>query len=157
DSSRWSDDAGNETGYLHVFEIGDDGFIRYEGRFDEDDFEGAYRELERRYYAGEGAAFAEAGAGATESLIAMNNGDFDRLFGEFIASDLRVENRSRSAFGDRSAAEFRTSLEELNAMVASARSWDSAVQWLSPTVIVGRFERDALGRDGERYAWTHIQ
>ena len=33
-----------------------------EGRFDEDDFEGAYRELERRYYAGEGAAFAEAGA-----------------------------------------------------------------------------------------------
>ena len=29
-----------------------------DGRFDEDDFEGAYRELERRYYAGEGAAFA---------------------------------------------------------------------------------------------------
>ncbi len=28
------------------------------GRFDEDDFDGAYRELDRRYYAGEGAAFA---------------------------------------------------------------------------------------------------
>ena len=65
-SSRWSDDAGNETSHLHVFEIGDDGLIVYEGRFDEDDFEGAYRELERRYYAGEGAAFAEAGATATE-------------------------------------------------------------------------------------------
>ena len=39
-------------------EIGDDGRLHYHGRFDEDDFEGAYRELERRYYAGEGAAFA---------------------------------------------------------------------------------------------------
>ncbi len=64
--SRWSDDAGNETSHLHVFEIGDDGLQIYEGRFDEDDFEGAYRELERRYYAGEGAAFAEGGAAATE-------------------------------------------------------------------------------------------
>ena len=60
--SRWSDAAGNETSYLHVYEIGDDGRQIYEGRFDEDDFEGAYRELDRRYYAGEGAAFAEAGA-----------------------------------------------------------------------------------------------
>ena len=49
-SSRWSDDAGNETSHLHVFEIGDDGLIVYEGRFDEDDFEGAYREFEKRYY-----------------------------------------------------------------------------------------------------------
>ena len=40
--------------YLHVHEIGDDGRIDYEGRFDEDDFEGAYRELERRYYARRG-------------------------------------------------------------------------------------------------------
>ena len=47
--SRWSDAAGNETSYLHVVEIGDDGLQIYEGRFDEDDFEGAYRELERRY------------------------------------------------------------------------------------------------------------
>ena len=65
--SRWSDDAGNETTYLLVHEVGDDGRIAYDGRFDEDDFEGAYRELERRYYAGEGAAFAEGGAVATRS------------------------------------------------------------------------------------------
>ena len=38
-SSRWSDDAGNETTHLHVFEIGEDGLIAYEGRFDEDDFD----------------------------------------------------------------------------------------------------------------------
>ena len=62
--SRWSDDSGNETIQLHVWELGDDGLIAYDGRFDEDDFEGAYRELERRYFAGEGAEFAEAGARA---------------------------------------------------------------------------------------------
>ena len=39
--------------------------VHLHGRFDEDDFESAYRELERRYYAGEGAAFAEAGATVT--------------------------------------------------------------------------------------------
>ena len=38
-------------------EIGADGRIFYEGRFDEDDFEAAYRELENHYYAGEGAEF----------------------------------------------------------------------------------------------------
>ena len=89
--SRWSDDAGNETTYLHVFEIGDDGRIAYEGRFDEDDFEGAYRELDRRYYAGEGAAFAEAGdACRPNCVIALNRGDLDRVFGEFAAPDLRI-------------------------------------------------------------------
>jgi len=41
--TRWSDDAGNETTYLHVSEIGADGRQVYEGRFDDDDFEGAYR------------------------------------------------------------------------------------------------------------------
>ena len=41
-------------------------------------------------------------------------------------------------------------------MVASARTWDSAVCWLSPTVVVSRFEREAVGHDGERYTWTHV-
>ena len=45
-------------------------------RFDEDDFDGAYRELDRRYYAGEGAAFADRGAAATESIIALNHRRF---------------------------------------------------------------------------------
>ena len=71
--------------------LGDDGLIAYEGRFDEDDFEGAYRELERRYYAGEGAAFAEAGAVATELIIAMNRGDFDTVFGELSDPEFRVD------------------------------------------------------------------
>ena len=56
---------------LHVFEIGEDGRTIYDGRFDEDDFDGAYRELERRYYAGEGAAFAVKRPAITRSIEAM--------------------------------------------------------------------------------------
>ena len=60
-------------------------------------------------------------------MIAVNHGDFDRLFGELTSPDFALENRSRSAFPERSAAEFRASIEELDAMVASARTWNSAV------------------------------
>src|SRR6185369_11674922 len=59
---RMWDDAGNEATTLNIFELDDHGRIECWRRFDEDDFEGAYRELERRYYSGEGAAYAEAGA-----------------------------------------------------------------------------------------------
>jgi ketosteroid isomerase-like protein len=155
-SSRWSDDVGNETAFLHVVEIGDDGRIIYDGRFDEDDFEGAYRELERRYYTGEGAAFVAGGATVTEYAIALNRSEFDRAFGELSGPDFRLENRSRSGFGDRSAAELHATYEDLTVIVASARIWHSALCWLTPAYAVGRFERDAVGLDGERYAWTLI-
>ncbi len=154
--SRWSDDSGNETTSLHVFEVGDDGRTTYNGRFDEDDFEGAYRELERRYYADEGAPFAEAGTVGTDWMTALNRGDFDAVFGELTAPELRVEDQSRSSFPDRSAAALRASMEELNAMVASARTWPSAIRWLSPNWCATRTEREALGRDGEEYSWERI-
>ena len=154
--SRWLDDSGNETAYLHVREIDDDGRFTYDGRFDEDDFEGAYRELDERYYAGEGAAFAEAGTTATEYMITYNQGDLDRLFNVLTAPGMRFENRSRSIFLDRSIAEFRASVEELTAMVSSARGWYSAMHWPSPTVFVARFEREAVGRDDEHYAWARV-
>ncbi len=154
--TRWSDDAGNEAAYLHVYEYGDDGLVTYEGRFDEDDFEGAYRELERRYYAGEGAAFAEAGAVTTDSLMAYNQGDFDRAFGELFDPEMRIDNRSRSAFPDRSASDLRASSGELNAMFDSVRIWLSAVCWVSPAWSVARFEREAVGLEGEQYAWTRL-
>jgi hypothetical protein len=92
----------------------------------------------------------------TDYAIALNRSEFDRVFGELTGADFRLENRSRSGFGDRSAAELRATYEDLTAMVASARIWHSALCWLSPTLAVGRFERDAVGRDGERYAWTLI-
>ena len=154
--SRWSNEAGYETTYLHVTEIDGDGRISYYGRFDEDDFEGAYRELDRRYYAGEGAAFAEAGAALTEWMTALNRGDLDRVFGELTDPDMRFEIRSSSAFPDRTAAELRASLEELNTWVASTQTWHSAMRWLSPTCCVSRNERTAVGRDGEQYAWTRL-
>ena len=90
--SRWSNEAGYETTYLHVTEIDGDGRISYYGRFDEDDFEGAYRELDQRYYAGEGAAFAEAGTAQTEWMIALNRGDLDRVFGELTAPGHALRN-----------------------------------------------------------------
>ncbi|MFI5506969.1 nuclear transport factor 2 family protein [Mycobacterium sp. NPDC051804] len=153
---RWSDDSGNETSYLHVQEVDDNGLMIREARFDEDDFESAYRELNRRYYAGEGAAYAAAGEIVTEYVIALHRGDLDRAVGELSAPDFRLENRSRSVFGDRTGAEFRAAQEELNMMVTSVRTFNSVMRWLSPTVAVSRFEREALGHDHERYAWNFI-
>lgn len=154
--SRWWDEAGNETTQLHVSEIGDDDLCVYDCRFDGDDFEGAYRELEQRYFAEEGAAFAEAGTIGTEMTLAWNRGDFDRVFGEFLTPDFRIETRTQSVFGDRSAAELRSTYEKLWDMVASTRIWISSMRWLSPTVGVGRNERAAIGHDGEKYTWTKL-
>lgn len=154
-NTRVTDDSGNEATGLIVFEVDDDGRIVYQGRFD-DDFESAYRELDRRYYAAEGAAFADAAYTSTESIIALNKGDFDRLFGELSTPEMRVENRSRSAFGHRSADDLRASFRELNAMVISSRTWLSVVHWLSPRWNVSRVDRDAIGEDGQRYTWTRL-
>ena len=91
-----------------------------------------------------------------EWLLALNNRDLDRAFGELTDTDARIENRSSTPFPDRSAAELRASLEELYAMVASARSWNSAECWLSPTCGVVRHDREAVGNDGEQFAWTRL-
>jgi hypothetical protein len=154
--SRWSNESGFETNYLIVHEVDDDARVVYEGRFDEDDFEAAYRELTRRYCAGEGAAFAEVATLGTEWLLALNNRDFDRAFDELTDAGARIENRSRSPFPDRSAAELRASFEDLYGMVQTARSWNSAECWLSPTCGVVRHEREAVGHDGEQFAWTRL-
>lgn len=154
--TRWSDSAGNETCYLHVMETNDEGRLDYAARFDEDDFEGAYAELERRYYAGEGAAFAENGLASANYVTAVNRGDFAAVFNGLTNADVRVENRSRSAFPDRDADALRTSLEQLTAMVGSVRYWFSSISWVSPTTAVTRMDREAVGKDGEEYEWSRI-
>ncbi len=154
--SRSSDDAGNETSYLALFEVGDDGRIAFEGRFDGDDFEGAYSELERRYYAGEGAASAQPGAVLLDLMIAESRGDLDRMFGELLSPDLRTENRSGSGLPDRSTAQLRASHEALSDLVASVRIWTSAIRWLSPTWFVSRWDREAVGPDDQQYKWTRL-
>jgi hypothetical protein len=153
---RWSNDSGFETTHLIVNETGEDGRFVYEGRFDEDDFEGAYRALEERYYAGEGAAYADAGRLAIEYILAVNSGDASRLKKLTSGPGFRVENRTRSGFGERSGAELLSTYEELRGMVASVRTWLSALCWVSPRTVIGRFEREATGSDGEKYAWTRI-
>jgi len=80
---------------LHLQEIENDGRIAYEARFDEDDFDGAFRELIRRYHAGEGAEYAEAGDVLTDWIVAVNQGDLDRAFGELMAPNFRLTNRSK--------------------------------------------------------------
>ncbi len=153
---RWSDEAGNQSSGLAVIEIGDNGRIVGDCRFDEDDFEGAYGELERRYYAGEGAAAARSGLGTADLVAAMNRADFDTMFADYIWPDLRIENRSRSAFPDRSAAELRASFIELHKMVGSVRSWFSSIRWLSSDIFVGHLYREGVGHDGERFSWDRI-
>lgn len=41
-------------------------------------------------------------------------------------------------------------------MVSSARAWLSAVCWLSATWNVSRHDREAVGQDGELYAWARL-
>ncbi len=154
--SRWSDDDGNETITLYVDETDGDGRVSYRGRFDEDNFEDAYRELERRYYAGEGAAFAEGGATSIATFAALNRGDYDQVFDDLVSPEMHVENRSRSAFGDRSTSDLRTSWGELDRMISSSRTWQSAVCWLSPQWSVSRLEREGVGHDGEQYTWAFL-
>ncbi len=154
--SRWSDELDNQSAHLHVLETDAGGHIIFDGRFDEGDFGSAYAELERRYYAGEGKAFARSGIPAANFVAAMNSGDLDTMFGTMTTQDLLVENHSRSGFPDRSAAELRASLEALGAMLTSVRSWFAALRWMSPDVAVGRLEREGRGHDGEDYAWVRL-
>jgi hypothetical protein len=86
----------------------------------------------------------------------MDRGEFDRILTELALPEFRLENRSRSIFPDRSAPEMIAGFEEIVSMVVSTRTWNSAVCWLSPSVLIGGFEREALGADGERYAWGGI-
>lgn len=153
---RWSNDSGFETTHLIVNETGDDGRFIFEARFDADDFEGAYRELDRRYYASDGAEFAASGTTLTEVVIALNRGEFDRVFEELAVPGAPVENRSRLPFPDRSADVLRASFADLDAMVASTRTWFSAMCWVSNAWAIVRFEREAVGADGEHYAWAHL-
>ena len=141
--------------YLHVHEVDDDGRIIYEGRFDEDDFEGAYRELERRYYAGEGAAFAEAGA--TSDRVA------DRVEPRRLRPGVRRAHRPRTA--RREPVELGVSaIARPPSFAPASRNW---TRWsprrgrgTRPCIGcrrhcgVARLEREAVGQDGEQYAWT---
>ena len=81
-----------------------------------------------------------------EMVFAENRGDLDGTFNVFLLPGLQIESRSRSVFPTRTAAELRRSLEELGAMVTSYRVWSPAYCWLSPSWVVARHEREAVGQ-----------
>ena len=35
-------------------------------------------------------------------------------------------------------------------------AWFPSIKWVSPTVQVMRMEREGIGRDGEKYAWSRV-
>ena len=158
--SRWSDDAGNETTSLHVFEVDEDGRIAYAGRFDEDDFEAAYRELERRYYAGEGAAFADGRCDADRRRMAANRVDLDRLFGDFVVSGLRFDEPvTLGAVPDRSTRSTIRAMASRSAttgVVGATRGTRPCVgshrNWFASAATNAR----PIGLDGEKYEWTRL-
>jgi ketosteroid isomerase-like protein len=154
--TSWADGSGNQSTYLAVGMIDQQGRALYHAVFDEDDFDSAYRELESRYYDGEGIEFARSGLVNAEYVAAMNRDDFDTMLSELSWPDLRIENRSRSGFPDRSAADLRASLVELRNMVPSVQAWFSTIVWLAPDKFIGRLQREGRGDDGERFEWTRI-
>ncbi len=153
---EWSDEAGNQSAGLGVAEIDDEGRFVYDGRYDEDDFEGAYRELERRYYAGEGAAFAENGHCAVRFVEAMDQLDVEAAR-RLAQPDFRfISPPSTLAAQERSLDDFFGWLQERARQVSSVKNTVSAIRWLSPECAVVRTDVRAVGSDGEEYVWTRI-
>ena len=114
---------------MSLTEIGSDGLNVYGAAHDEDDFGSAYAELERRYYAGEGAAFAVNGMASANYLAAVNRGDFSPRLRNSPAPISRIESRAkRSGFAVGSASNYQSSFEELQRLVV-ARSVTGSQRW----------------------------
>ena len=114
---------GTRRPIFHVFEIGDDGQITYAGRFDEDDFDGAYRELERRYYAGEGAAFAQNGRALVDFIEAMDALDTEAARRLSLPEFRWLAPPSTLTGEDRSVDDVFRWLEERAHQVSSVKNW----------------------------------
>jgi len=152
--SRWSDDTGNESSHLHLIELGADGLIARYLYFDEDDFRTAYRELEARYYAGEGAPYANHGNTQSAFVEAMN-----QLDAAAARQQCRPEFRWLSA-PTTLAAPVRT-VDDVVAwwreradQVGSVQYWNSAITWLSPEILISTGEARGITSDGAEYAWS---
>ena len=153
---RLWDDAGNESVTLNVHELAADGLIGYHGRFDGDDFEGAYREMEARYYAGEGAAFAENGRAASAWIEAMWRCDVEaarrvsRPDFRWLASPTSLKPEERSV------DEFFDWLGERASQLSAMPMWVATVHWISPNFLVCFTEIEGIGTDGEEYNWSRV-
>ena len=154
--ARWWDDAGNEATTLHLYQVGDDDLIEYHGRFDEDDFEGAYRELEKRYYEGEGAPFAQNGKGTCAWLEAMWRRDVEAArrvawpHFRWLASPSALKPAARTV------DEFFDWQNERAQQLSSIRVWAATMRWVAPDCNICLSEVRGAGADGEEYRWSRI-
>ena len=154
--SRWSDDTGNQATHLHVVELGDDGLIASLLYFDEDDFRAAYRELEARYYAGEGAAYANHGHTQSAFVEAMNQLDVAAARQQ-CRPEFRWMSPPKTLVAPvRTVDDVVTWWRERAEQVESLRNWNSALTWLSPKVLLATGEARGVTSDGAEYSWSGI-
>ena len=153
---RWSDDAGNQSTGFILSEIAPDGKVIYDGRFDEDDFDTAYRELEHRYYAGEGAEYAANGEVSVKFLEAMDALDVEAARRVCVPTFRFFTPPATMTPQERTLDEFFGWLRERADQVSSVKNFGSVLRWLSPTCFVALGDVRARGTDGEEYAWARI-
>lgn len=153
-SLRWWDDAGNQTTSLDLVEVSRDGSqMAYHGRFDENDFDGAYAELERRYYAGEGAAFAAIGRDSASWIAALNRADLDAAR-RICAPEFRwIAPPGGLKAIERTLDDLFDWRAQRTSQVSGLRHWVPALQWTSPACAVGLGAICGVGPDGEDFQW----
>ena len=154
--ARLWDDAGNEATSFNLLELASDGLVGYHGRFDGDDFESAYRELEEHYYAGEGALFAKNGHRIAAFLVAMDRLDLETASGLSLPDFLWLASPSALTTTRRTLDELFQWLQERATQVASSHNWAAAMLWLSPNCYVALGNTVAAGQDGECFEWSRL-
>ena len=121
-----------------------------------DDFWSAYRELERRYYAGEGAPYAVGGRAAADWVITISNGDIEGVRRASHPDFRWYATPSALKDSERTVDDMFRWWQERGRQVSSQRHWVPALVWLSPNCAVSRGEIAAVGPDGEQYDWNLI-
>ena len=155
-ASSWSDEAGNQSSFLLVIEIGEDDRIVRHVAFNEDDFDSAYSELESRYYAGEGAAFASNGLIVAGFLRAAEVLDVEAARLMCAPDFMLMVPPTAMAPQVRSLDEFFQWQRDRTRQVSSVKYALPAIRWLSPACSVFVADIQARGTDAEEYGWARI-
>ena len=147
---------GNQSTGFILSEIAPDGKAIYDGRFDEEDFDAVYRELEDRYYASEGAEYAEQGRLSVRFLAAMDSLDVEAARRVCLPTFRWFTPPSTLVVQERSLDEFFRWLRERADQVSSVRNFCSVIRWLSPECFVALGDVQAQGSNNEEYTWARI-
>ena len=116
----------------------------------------AYREMEARYYAGEGAAYADTGHTQSAFVEAMDQLDVAAAR-QLCRPEFRWLSPTRTLVAPvRTIDEVVAWWRDRAGQVESVRNWNSAIEWISPEVTVATGEARGISRDGAEYAWSGI-